>query len=335
MSKKAIILINVGTPDNADVKSVRKYLKEFLNDKRVMTIPWILRKILVNLIIVPFRAGKSTKLYKMIWSDKGSPLLYYTNNLRDKLQQFYKDEYKVITAMRYGNPSLTELISKLNDQMYSELIFVPLYPQYASSTTGSVVDLIFQELKKWTIIPKTKIIDQFYNDKEFISTFSNNIRKYNFKSFDHIIFSFHGLPLKHIEDSHPTINHTNCTCDKSFPAHGEYCYKATCYETARLIANQLEIPESFYSVSFQSRLTKDWLSPFTDQVLIELAKKGNREILIVSPAFVSDCLETLVELEIEYNHLFMQNGGTKLSLVKSLNDSDEWVNALIKIIQKN
>ncbi len=331
MNKKAIILINTGTPDSPDVKSVKKYLKEFLSDGRVINMPYLIRKFLVNFIIVPFRVKNSAKLYSLIWNENDSPLLYHSLNLRDKIKQLF-DDYEVHIAMRYGNPSLKKLLNKFNDDNYSELIFVPLYPQYASSTTGSVIDLIYSEMKHRDIIPAIKIIGQFYSKPEFISAFVNNIRQYDIEKYEHVIFSFHGLPVSHIDKIHPGIIYTNCNCEKEFPGNSNYCYKATCYETARLIAQECGFSKDSYSVAFQSRLTKNWLSPFTDKLIIEKAKSGIKNILIVSPSFVADCLETLVELEIEYTKVFKENGGNELTLVHSLNDSALWVDALKKII---
>ena len=331
MKDKAIILINVGTPDGPDVKSVRKYLTEFLNDARVIDIPWLLRKILVNLIIVPFRAKKSAALYKIMWSENGSPLLFHSENLSSKIGALMPG-YEVITAMRYGNPSLKKILKNLESAQLSEIIFVPMYPQYASSTTGTVLEMIFDELKNWNVVPDIKIVSQFYNHPLFIRSVAAKIRKAGVEQFDHVVFSFHGLPMSHISKSHPSVEYKNCTCETTMPAHGEYCYKATCYETARLLAKECGIPRDLYTVAFQSRLNKNWLTPFTDKVLIEKAKSGVRNILIVSPAFVADCLETLVELEIENKKLFIENGGGNLVLVPGLNDSDEWADSLKNII---
>ena len=331
MKDKAIILINVGTPDGPDVKSVRKYLTEFLNDARVIDIPWLLRKILVNLIIIPFRAKKSAALYKIMWAENGSPLLFHSENLSSKIGALMPG-YEVITAMRYGNPSLKKILKNLESAQLSEIIFVPMYPQYASSTTGTVLEMIFDELKNWNVVPDIKIVSQFYNHPLFISSVASKIRNAGVEQFDHVVFSFHGLPMSHISKSHPSVEYSNCTCETTMPAHGEYCYKATCYETARLLAKECGIPRDLYTVAFQSRLNKNWLTPFTDKVLIEKAKSGVRNILIVSPAFVADCLETLVELEIENKKLFIENGGGNLVLVPGLNDSDEWAESLKNII---
>ena len=295
-------------------------------------MPWLFRKILVNLIIVPLRVRKSTALYKLMWDEKGSPLLYHTISLGKKLQEKLDSTHQIFVAMRCGNPSLKTLLTQLQNEQFSEIIFVPLFPQYASSTTGSVLEFLYNEIGRWTIIPKLKFINQFYNNHAFISVFAGLIKNYNLSKYDHVVFSFHGLPLKHIDDSHPDISPATCSCEKAMPEHGAFCYKATCYQTARLLVKELNLPEDKYSISFQSRLSKDWLMPFTDHLIIEKAKARMKNILIVAPSFVSDCLETLVELEIEYGKLFKDNGGEQLTLIKGLNDSDEWVIALSKII---
>lgn len=332
MGQKAIILINLGTPDTPEVKSVRRYLFQFLNDSRVIDLPLLLRKFLVNFIIVPFRAKKSSKLYKLLWTENGSPLLFYTKRVWQKLQKLLGNDYKVLYAMRYGNPSLKTLLKEIESENFSDIIFVPLYPQYSSSTTGSVYELILKEIGKWHIIPNLKFVNQFYNNKVFIKAFKNEIIKNDINKYEHIIFSFHGLPLNQIQNSHPNHLIVQCDCKASVPLHGNYCYKATCYETARLMAEVLNLSENQFSISFQSRLSENWLSPFTDKLLIEKAKSGIKNILIVAPSFVSDCLETIVEIEIEYRNLFIENGGNNLTLVKGLNDSDEWVEALKEII---
>lgn len=332
MNKSAVILINVGTPDTPEVKSVRRYLTQFLNDRRVIDLPWLLQKILVNLLIVPFRAKKSAKLYQTLWNENGSPLMYYTRSLSQKLQVKLAPDVKVFSAMRYGEPSLGKLLADLENKNYSQFIFIPLFPQYASSTTGSVIQLINETISKWNVIPNFRIVNQFYNNPSFIECFGKIIEKYEPEKFDHVIFTFHGLPLRQVQKCHPKDPINTCPCESYLPEHGLYCYKATCYETARLLAARLNLKENSYSVAFQSRLTKDWLSPFTDKVLISKAKSGVKEILLIAPSFVTDCLETLNELELEYAHLFKEKGGNNHTLVHSLNDSDEWVDALKTII---
>ena len=332
MQKKAVLLINIGTPDKPEKKQVRKYLSEFLNDGRVIDIPWLARKILVNLIIIPFRTSKSTKLYKTLWTEKGSPLLVYSKQLEEKLNKRSGDEYDYYTAMRYGNPSLNDVLDHIKDKNYDEIILVPMFPQYASSTTGSLLEFAFKKTSDWYVIPAIRSINQFYDHPAFINSFVEQINREDPESYDHIIFSYHGLPNSQVEKTHPGISSVNCSCENAMPAHGKYCYKATCYETTRKLADALNLNPGNYTVSFQSRLSKKWLTPFTDEVVTGLAKQGKKKILIAAPAFVTDCLETIVELDVEYKELFLENGGDKLTMVKSLNDEDHWVKSLAAII---
>lgn len=331
MKNKVILFINAGTPDKPDIKHVRRFLSEFLNDCRVIDLPWLLQKILVNLVIVPFRAPKSTRSYQKLWIGKGSPLLVNMENLGLKLEQKLKGEYSVYGAMRYGNPSLKDILKKIKSESVDEITVFPLYPQYASSTTGSVHEFIMKEIQTWNVIPAICFTGQFYSHPSFINAFANQVKRYNPEMYDHVLFSYHGLPLRHIQKAHPENDYTKCDCHNSLPDHGIYCYKATCYETTRLLAEKLNlIPES-YSTSFQSRLSKNWLTPFTDRTLKELIQKGKKRVLVVAPSFVADCLETIIEIKDEYKNLFKQSGGKELVLVESLNDNDEWVDAIFKI----
>lgn len=333
MQKKAVILINVGTPDSPETPHVRKYLLQFLNDGRVIDIPGVLRKILVNGMIVPFRARKSALLYKKLWTENGSPLLMYLNSLTTKLQKELDAGYQVYGAMRYGNPSLESVIQEVKYKNFQEILIVPLYPQYASSTTGSAFELVMDLVRKWNVLPSIRFISQFYSHPSFIKAFVSRINEYNPASFAHVIFSYHGLPLSHIRKTHQGKEINKCTCEVSLPEHGAYCYKATCYETTRLLARELGLTKNSYTTSFQSRLSKNWLEPFTDKILIELAGKGIKNVLVIAPSFVADCLETSVELGIEYKRLFEQHGGNRFVWVESLNDNPLWVKGIANIIE--
>ncbi|HOO84155.1 MAG TPA: ferrochelatase [Prolixibacteraceae bacterium] len=334
MTKKtAVILANVGTPDAPTVSAVRKFLFQFLNDRRVIDLPWLLQKVLVNLIIVPFRAPKSTKLYQKIWAEKGSPLLTISNNTRDKLQHELGESSTVYVAMRYGKPSLRKVLQKLESRNFERIVLLPMFPQYASSTTGTVVQLLNSLTAKWNAIPEINIIGQFYNHRGFIKAFAVQISKYNPAAFDHIIFSYHGLPHSQTDRIHPKIKTSECNCSTQFPSHGKLCYRATCYETTRLLANELNLNQSAYSVAFQSRLSKNWLEPFADEELVRLAIEGKKRILIVAPSFVADCLETIYEIGIEYQQIFKKHGGDELVLVESLNANKEWIKTLAEIVK--
>ena len=330
--KTAVILANVGTPDEPKVGAVRRYLFQFLNDRRVIDLPWLLQKFLVNVIIVPFRAPKSTKLYQLLWTPEGSPLLTISNDVKEKLQENLGDNYKVFVGMRYQNPSIKKVLCEIKEKEFGKVVILPMFPQYASSTTGTISQLVKTEMAKWYVIPELSIISQFYDNKGFIKAFANQVKKYKPEEFDHIIFSYHGLPYSQTDKVHPAIKTVNCNCENQMPVHGRYCYKATCYETTRLLAKDLDLPKESYSVAFQSRLTKNWLKPFSDEEVKRLAQEGKKRVLIVAPAFIADCLETIVEIGIEYQEIFKEYGGEKIQLVESLNASPEWIETLKQII---
>lgn len=331
-SKTAVLLINVGTPDEPSVKAVRKYLFEFLNDRRVIDIPLVLQKILVNLIIVPFRAPKSTKLYQRLWTEKGSPLLYISENVQDKLQEKLIDKAHVFMAMRYGNPSMGKALSAIKKGNYDRLVVLPMFPQYASSTNGTAIQAVIDEVRTWNTIPEIHAINQFYDHSAFLNAFTERILSYQPENYDHVIFTYHGLPNRHLEKNHPEESIKTCNCETSLPEFGKLCYKATCYQTTRELVKRLGLEKEKYSVSFQSRLSNNWMTPFTDKNLISRAKQGNKKVLVVAPAFVADCLETTVEIGWEYKELFMENGGEVLQMAESLNDSTIWIDALEEIL---
>ncbi len=333
--KTAVLLINVGSPQKAEKKYVKKFLKEFLNDKEVIDIPWLLRKILVNLVIVPFRSEKSTALYKRLWTKNGSPLIYFSQKTTEKLNIITNNHTEIFSAMRYGEPSIPNLLEKIKKGDFSKLIVLPLYPQYSSSTTKTAIDVTLKNINKWKKKPEIKIVKQFYNHSKYIDAICAKINEHNLDDYDHIIFSYHGLPIRHINKIHPHIHENKCTCSVKMPEHGHFCYKACCYETTRIIAKKLNLKNDFYSSSFQSHLSNKWTKPFTSDIIIEKANNGYKKLLVVAPSFVSDCLETSVEIAYDYNYLFRTNGGEKLQLVESLNDSDIWINSLKDIIEEH
>jgi ferrochelatase len=328
-----VLLIQLGTPDSPSVSDVRKYLSEFLNDPRVIDIPYLLRKFLVNVIIVPFRAPKSAKLYKKLWTDKGSPLLFYSVSLKEKLQSALGSNFEVELAMRYQNPPMESVLERMKEKGYEKIIILPLFPQYASASSGSAIEKVLEIIKQWWIIPELKIISQFYNNEDYINSVVEQGQKYNLADYDHILFSYHGLPVRQVDkvynDGKPCSDHN---CEIEINPSNQYCYKAACFATTRLLAEKLNIPKEKYTVCFQSRLDKKWLEPFSDKVIIEHAKKGTKKLLVFSPAFVADCLETIVEIGHDYSILFKENGGSQLQLVESLNDTPHWVIALKNMI---
>jgi len=331
--KKAIILVNVGTPDKPEVKSVRKFLTRFLNDRRVIDLPWLAQKLLVNLIIIPFRAKNSTRLYKQLWTSEGSPILLHLNSLSSKLQTLLGSQYQVFPAMRYGNPSLKKVLEEIQDESFTALVVFPLFPQYASSTTGTIAAYVMRSMRKWPVIPEVLFMGQFYDHPAFLKAFSRRIKTYRPEDFEHVIFSYHGLPLQHIDRVHPLVSNAQCACTKEMPVHGKNCYKASCYHTSRLLAHEIGMKTDGYSIAFQSRLSKNWLTPFTDETIIALAKKGVKKLLVIAPSFVADCLETTVELGIDYARLFKKHGGETLVMVESLNDDDLWVQAVAEMVK--
>ncbi|MBK7500599.1 MAG: ferrochelatase [Ignavibacteriales bacterium] len=336
MSKTCVLLINLGTPDSPSVKDVRKYLFEFLNDPRVIDINPIGRFFLVNFIIVPFRAPKSAKIYKELWTDKGSPIMIYGKSVKEKLQKELGDDFDVELAMRYKNPSLDEVCARMEKRGYEKIIILPLFPQYASASTGSAIEKAMKLISKWWVIPEIKIISQFYDDENYLNCVIEQSKKYNLSDYDHILFSYHGLPERQVDkvysDGKPCKDHK---CEDEINEDNKYCYKATCFATTRSLAEKLNLSKDRYTVCFQSRLDKDWLEPFSDKVVEEWAKKGAKKLLVFSPAFVADCLETTVEIGIEYQKIFKDNGGEKVQLVESLNDHPMWIETLKKMVLKN
>ncbi len=334
MKKTGVLLVNLGTPKSPSTKDVRNYLFQFLNDKRVIDLPWIIRKILVNLIIVPFRAPKSAKIYKELWTEKGSPIIYHTKNLTEKLNKSLGKQYYIQYAMRYKNPSIKEVLKKLQQKNLNQIIIIPLFPQFASATNGSVIEEVMKHIKKWWVIPEISFISQFYNEKLFLDAFADKAKKYKLDDYDQIIFSFHGLPERHVDKVYENSLCQDNNCEKGITDLNKFCYKATCYETAKQIAKRLKIKKSDFVVSFQSRLDNKWLRPFSDEIIKSQGKKGGKKILCFSPSFVADCLETIIEIGDEYQEIFAEYGGEKVQLVESLNDSDLWVECLKKMIKE-
>jgi ferrochelatase len=330
--KEALLLLNLGTPDSASTGDVRKYLSQFLNDERVIDIHPLGRFFLVNGIIVPFRSSKSAGLYKKIWTKEGSPLLKHTQDLQRNLQKKLGSVIDVEMAMRYQNPGMDEVLSRMQKKGYRKITVFPLFPQYASSSTGSALQRFMEIVSTWWVIPEIKIVSQYFDHSQFIDCIVNRARNYDLKSYDHVLFSYHGLPERQVDKTYS--DGSLCRdhhCEKGLDETNYYCYKAGCYETTRLVAARLGLPESSYTVSFQSRLDDKWLKPFSDKVIEELAKKGSKKVLVFSPAFTADCLETLYEISVEYQEIFHKYGGERIQLVESLNSGEDWVDAIAAI----
>lgn len=331
--KEAIVIINLGTPDSPKRSAVAKYLREFLMDGRVIDIPIVARALLVNGIIAPFRSGQSSKAYKELWTERGSPLLYHLEDLNKKLSAILPEHIDLFYAMRYQSPSLEEVLGNIEKKAYSKLTIFPLYPQYASSTTGSTAQKVMEIISKWEVIPSVNFKQHFYKHPAYLKAVASTARQYDFSSFDRVVFSYHGVPVRHINKSCKVPGCTEEGCKNNYNEARLYCYRAACYETTRGIVEILNIPENHYEVVFQSRLGRDpWLEPYAEPRIIELAKEGKKNVLVFSPAFVSDCLETTIEIGHEYQEVFEENGGHKLQLVENLNSRDEWAEALKEIL---
>ncbi|MBC7914294.1 MAG: ferrochelatase [Pyrinomonadaceae bacterium] len=338
MRKKGVLLVNLGTPDSPSVPDVRKYLNEFLMDERVIDINPINRALLVKGIIVPFRGPKSAKIYKEVWTENGSPLLYYSVKAKDLLQEKLGKEYSVELAMRYQSPSIESALQRLKDQQVESILVIPLFPQYASASTGSVIEKVMKLISKWQTIPNISFINSFHNDEGMLNVFAENAAKYQPETFDHILFSFHGLPERQLTKADHSGKYCLQTpdCCSRLNNVNRFCYSAQSHDTARLLAERLNIPKEKYTICFQSRLgNSPWRKPYTIEVLEELAKKGAKRLLVFSPAFVSDCLETNYEIACEYNDEFRKWGGEKIQLVESLNDHPVWIDALAKMVLSN
>lgn len=330
--KTGVLLINLGTPDSPSVSDVRSYLSQFLNDPRVIDIPWLPRKLLVNGLIVPFRAPKSAKVYRKLWTENGSPLLYYSKRAKDLLQQSLGNTYEVFLAMRYKNPSIANVLEKMRLQNFEKIIVLPMFPQYASASTGSALEEVMRVINKWWVIPEIKIISQYYDHSLFIDAFAERGKQYNISEYDHVLFSYHGLPERQVDKVHADGLCANHNCKDEIAEENAYCYKASCYATTRLLAGRLGIPKEKYTVCFQSRLDQKWIQPFSDKIVEECAKKGMKKILVFSPAFTADCLETTIEIGEEYQELFEKHGGEKVQLVESLNDHPLWIECLKDLV---
>jgi len=331
--KTTVLLINLGTPDSPSVSDVRSYLGQFLNDPRVVDLPWLVRKILVNLIIVPFRAPKSARIYQKLWTEKGSPIIFHGEKVQQLLQAKLGENYSVELAMRYKNPGIPEVLEKIRKSKPDRIIILPLFPQYASASTGSALQAVMDVVREWWLIPELKFISQYWDHPLFIKALVERARQYDWHDYDHVLFSYHGLPERQVDKVYDDGRCADHHCEKEITDENKYCYKAACYGTTRLLAGELGIPEESYTVCFQSRLDKKWLEPFSDRIIVEQANKGAKKLLVFSPAFVADCLETTIEISDEYQLLFEQHGGEKIQLVESLNDHPAWIEALEALVK--
>lgn len=328
---KGVLLVNLGSPDSTNPKDVKKYLDEFLMDERVIDVPYWLRSFLVRGIILNTRPKKSAAAYQKIWWEEGSPLIVLSERLQSKVQE--KTDIPVALAMRYGNPSLKSGLQELYDKGVKDVLMIPLYPQFAMATTETIVVLTEELRKEFFSDMKITDIPAFYNKPEYVKALSNSIKDYlSDKDYDHIMFSYHGVPERHIRKSDITKSHCKIDgscCNTPSEAH-EFCYRHQCFQTTKNVIKELGLNEENVTTTFQSRLGVDpWLQPYTDRTLVKKAEKdGIKKLAIVTPAFVSDCLETLEEIAMEGKEEFLEAGGEEFYTVPCINDNDEWVNVL-------
>lgn len=323
--KKGILLVNLGSPRSTEVKDVKEYLDEFLMDENVIDYRWFFRSLLVQGIILNTRPKKSAEAYKTVWTDEGSPLIFITERIQKKLQKLVNVPVEI--AMRYAQPSIENGIKKLVNQGVTEIVLFPLYPQYAMSTTETVIAKAEEVRKKHFPNIKINYIQPFYNREIYINCLADSIREKLPQNFDALQFSYHGVPERHIYKTDPTktCNLNDCCSRESNPSH-QFCYRHQCFKVTEEVIKKLNLPKEKVMVTFQSRLGNDkWMEPYTDITLENLGKNGIKNLAIVCPAFVSDCLETLEEISVEGKEQFEHGGGENFHYIPCLNDEDRWI----------
>jgi ferrochelatase len=332
---KGILLVNLGSPDSCAVDDVRKYLREFLMDGRVLDSPWPIRFCVVNFAILPSRPKESAHAYEKIWTPEGSPLIVTSRNTQKKLQA--RPDVPVELAMRYQNPSIESAIKKLRDAKVDDLFLIPLFPHYAMSSYESAVVRVQEVAKRLAPDMKVTVQPPYYDAPDYIAALVASAQNELQGSYDHLLFSFHGIPERHLRKSDPTGCHClakeNC-CEVASPAHAT-CYRAQCFKTVAAFVAKANVPKEKYSVSFQSRLGRDpWLKPYTDLELAEFPKRGIKKILVICPAFVADCLETIEEIGMRGKETFEGAGGKELVQIPCMNEHPLWIEALEKMVRK-
>jgi ferrochelatase len=334
-----LLLINLGTPDEPTPPAVRRYLREFLSDPRVIDISPIGRALLLNLVILPFRPKKSAHAYQSIWDkERGSPLLYHSRDLAAGVAVELGAEWKVELAMRYGSPSIPDALAALAAAAVDRIVVLPLFPQYASSSTGTAVARVFELAGAEWNTPWLHIAPPFYDDADFLAAFAAVAREHGVDGADHVLLSFHGLPERQCKKSDTSGAHCFATascCDRIVEAN-RHCYRAQCFSTARGLAAALGLRPERYTVCFQSRLGRTpWIRPYTDEVLDELGKKGVKKLAVMCPAFVADCLETVEEIGIRARAQFRAAGGEELTMIPSLNATAPWIELVAKMARRS
>ena len=335
---KGLLLLNLGTPDAPSISAVRRYLKEFLMDPCVMDIAPFLRWILVHGIILPTRPAKSAAAYAKVWTKRGPPLLFHSQDITKKVKTVVGHDWIVVLGMRYGNPSIRQALELLRKMGCKELVVCPLYPQYSLATTQSAVDKTQAELKAMTWTPKLAFVPPFYSDCGFVEAFAEVIRG-PLESFkpDFVLFSFHGLPERQVRKTDPSSTHclVGADCCNRIVEHNRNCYRAQSFATARLISEKLGLPASRRAVAFQSRFgITPWIQPSSEFLYDKLAQRGVKRLLVACPSFVADCLETLEEVGIRGREAFRKSGGKELVLAPSLNSNDLWAKTIAFLSEK-
>lgn len=336
MARTGLLLINLGTPESPDPGHVRTYLREFLSDPRVLDVPTWKRKLVLELLILPFRPKASGEAYSKIWTDRGSPLLFHTEDLGRKVQARLGDSAEVAIAMRYGNPSISSGLARLWEAGVERVVVFPLYPQYSSAATGSSLEAVYREASRYWNTPYLQIVPPFYDHPRFLDACAEVARPYFERPYDRVYFSFHGLPERQVRKSERRPGHclgSESCCDAMGDAN-RHCYRAQCFATARGLAERLGVDPERTRVCFQSRLGRDpWIRPYTDVLMQQEAPQSRRAILL-SPAFVADCLETLEELGIRAAEDWKAAGGGELDVVPCVNASDPWADAVVRIAEE-
>jgi ferrochelatase len=335
---RGLLLVNLGTPEEPTSPSVRRYLRQFLSDPRVIDINPIGRALLLNLVILPFRPAKSAAAYRQIWTERGSPLLFHGRDLAERAAAALGDDWAVELAMRYGDPAIGPALDRLRDRGVSEIVVLPLYPHAASSSTGSSLEVIYREAAARWNVPPLHVVPPFFAEPGFVEAFARvGEPAIAALGADHILFSYHGLPERHMRKSDYSGAHclaSDACCDAIGVANRD-CYRAQCYATTRALVARLGLREGGYSTAFQSRLGRTpWIRPYTDQVLVELAGRGVKRLAVFCPAFVADCLETLEEIALRARADFKAAGGEELALVPSLNASPAWVDCVVDLARR-
>ena len=328
-----LLVVNLGSPEAPTRSAVSAYLKEFLMDPFVIDIPKVPRFMLVHGIIAPFRAGSSSKLYQNIWTEKGSPLVCITRYFAEAVKARMAPRWQVRWAMRYGSPSIRSVIAGWN---VDKIVVVPLYPQYAESSSRTAIDKVKEELRQAGWSGRLEVLQDFFTEAEFIETLADRINN-EIDAFkpDHILLSYHGLPERHVKKLHPDHCLQKPGCCDEVTASNRMCYRAQSFATSRALLKKLNFASDRISTGFQSRLGRDpWIKPYTDEVVTELAKKGVRRILVSCPSFVADCLETLEEIQLRLREQFLEEGGEDLRLVPALNAEPQWIEKFSQMVER-